>query len=208
MPEKEKYLERIIEEVKKSLGNRPKQSISHRADHPTRVWQRAKNLAFIIMEKKDIIVDMEILEIACRVHDLDESYEGKKADHVVRSMVEGELLLHKVNYPKHRIQRVLQIISEHSSEDIKTPSSIEAKILFDADKLDGLGAIGIARVFALCGQQGLSIEESISWYRSKIKKAMPHIQTEVGREIAERDLRYTNSFLEKIEEEKALLEIV
>lgn len=160
------------------------------------------------MERQDTIIDMVALEIACRIHDLDESYEGKKGDHVASSISEGEMLLRKVNYPEQRIRKILQIISEHSSENIKTPSSIEAKILFDADKLDGLGAIGIARVFALCGQQGLNIEETKKWYRAKIKKAIPYMQTEIGRDIVERDLKYTNSFLDKIEEEEAGLEVV
>jgi len=208
MPEDKKYIEWIKEEVKKSLDKKPKQSISHRVDHQNRVWQRAKNLALIIIEREDTVIDMEALEIACHIHDLSQSYEGKKADHVANSMTEGEKSLRKVNYPEDRIHQVLQIISEHSSEDIKTPSSIEAKILFDADKLDGLGAIGIARVFALCGQQGLSIDETVEWYRAKIKKAIPYMQTEIGKEIAEKQLKYVNSFLEKIEEEKTILEAI
>lgn len=208
MLENEKYIERIAEEVRKSLDKKTRQSVSHKIDHPNRVWKRAKNLALIIMERQDTVIDMEALEIACPIHDLDESYEGKKGDHVANSITEGEVLLRKVDYPEHRIRKILQIISEHSSENIKTPSSIEAKILFDADKLDGLGAIGIARVFALCGQQGLSIDETVEWYRAKIKKAIPYMQTEIGKEIAEKQLKYVNSFLKKIEEEKTMLEAV
>ena len=48
-------------------------------------------------------------------------------------------------------------MSEHSTEDNVKPSSIETKILFDADKLDCIGAIGVARAYAWAGKQGIKL---------------------------------------------------
>ena len=208
MPRKINYIQKIIKEAERSLKRKEKQSISHRMDHMERVWKRAKAIAIRMMEEQGIVIDMEALEAACRLHDLDESYEGRKADHVKDSMTDGETLMRKIKYPPCRMRKVLQIVSEHSSESIKTPTSIEAKILFDADKLDGLGAIGIARVFALCGQQGLSIAETAKWYRAKIQKAIPYMQTDIGKKLAIKNLAYVNSYLEKIEKEEAELEAI
>lgn len=199
------YIEKIIEEVKKSLNERPKQSISHRIDHFERVWKRAEFLATRIMEEQNIVIDMEALKIACYTHDLNEPFEGKKGDHVAYSLADARTLLRQADCPENITHKVLRINSEHSSENIKAPSSNEAKILYDADKLDGLGAIGIARVFALCGQQGLSISETVKWYRAKIKKALPHMQTGIGTKLAAQELKYVESFIEKIEKEIANL---
>lgn len=208
MPKPKKYVSEIEEEVKASLKSKPKQSISHGWDHLDRVRKRAKILALKIMEESGIVINVETLEIACLAHDLNESYEGKKTNHVANSVAESEAMLQKINCPKHSIQNVLQIISEHSSEDIKPPSTIEAQILFDADKLDGLGAIGIARVFALCGQQGLTIKETVQWYRAKIKKAIPYMQTAIGKKLAAKELKYVLSFLKKIEKEQKSLNAI
>lgn len=202
------YIERIIEEVKKSLAGKKNQSISHRIDHFGRVWKRAKSIAKKMMEDLDIVIDMEALEIACWIHDLNESYKGKKANHVKDSMTDGAALMRKVGCPEGLIKKVLQIISEHSSENIMAPTSVESKILFDADKLDGLGAIGIARVFALCGQQGLSISETVKWYRAKILKAIPYMRTDIGKKLAAEGLPDVISFLDEIEKEQAELEAI
>ncbi len=199
------YIEKIIKEVRRSLSERPKQSISHRIDHFERVWKRAESIAIAIMEEQNIVIDMKALKIACYTHDLNEPFDGEKGDHVAYSLTDARTLLRQADCPENVIRKVLQINSEHSSENIKTPSSFEARILYDADKLDGLGAIGIARVFALCGQQGLSINETVKWYRAKIKKALPHMQTGIGTKLAAQELKYVESFLEKIEKETANL---
>lgn len=135
--------------------------MSHQIDHPHRVWKRAEIIARETKKRQHAKVDMKALKKSCYTHDLNESYEGEKGDHVANSLTDTEALMRQANCPESEISKVLQINSEHSSENIKTQTSIEAKILFDADKLDGLGAIGIARVFALCGQQGLSIKDTV-----------------------------------------------
>jgi len=100
---------------------------------------------------------------------------------------------------------VLEIIGEHSSEDERLPSSLEAKILFDADKLDGLGAVGIARVFSFCGQKGLSSDEALCWYEWKIKKAAHMMQTEARKKMAADEMDFVRTFFEKYRDETARL---
>lgn len=202
------HIENIKKQIEKSLEKKPAQSVSHQKDHGHRVWKRAKHLAKIIMEEENIVIDMKALEIASYLHDIDESYRGKKSDHVSNSMAEADIIMANANIPKTIRQKVLRICSEHSSEVIKESTMPESDLLFDADKLDGLGAIGIARVFALCGQQGLSIMETVNWYTAKIEKVIPYMRTKAGKTIANKKLRYVLSFLDDIGEEEKILEAV
>ena len=203
MNEENKFVNQVIRKVQDMLSNKPNQSVAHRWDHLERVYKRAINLAEMSNKSQDI--DIGVLKIAALLHDIDQPYNNKQ-NHVSKSVKKAEEILHEINYPTNKIQKVIKIILEHSSEDNKQPSTLEAKILFDADKLDGLGAVGIARVFSLCGQQGLTPSQAIVWYKQKIKKAMPLMQTNVAKQIVERELAYVNSFFEKYkkEEEKLL----
>jgi len=203
MSEEDKFVNQVIRKVRDILNNKLDQSVSHRWDHVERVYKRAIKLVEMIGESRNI--DEEILKIAALLHDIDQPYNNKQ-NHVSKSLKKAEEILYELNYPANKIQKVLRVILEHSSEDNKQPSTPEAKILFDADKLDGLGAIGIARVFALSGQQGLTPSQAIEWYKQKIKKALPMMQTNIAKKIVERELAYVNSFFEKYkkEEEKLL----
>ncbi|HDD45846.1 MAG TPA: HD domain-containing protein, partial [Candidatus Aenigmarchaeota archaeon] len=160
------FVDLVIEKAKQALEENRFQSVSHKWDHVYRVYRRVIKMANEIKGKG---VDLEILKISALLHDIDQPY-NRKQSHVKRSLSKAEQILKEIGYPKEKIKKVLSIISEHSSEDEKGPTSIEAKILYDADKLDGVGAIGIARVFAFCGQNGLIPKEAIEWYRRKIEK--------------------------------------
>ncbi len=197
---KANYLKIVNEIVKELLDNNKNQSIAHRYDHALRVYKRALKIAKLL-KKQGYKINLEILGIAALLHDIDQPYYDKKG-HVKKSLKKARKILEKIGYPKEKMEKVLEIISQHSSEVQNLPSSIEAKILFDADKLDGIGALGIARVFAFCGQRGLSIEEAIKWYKSKIKKALPLLQTEIAKKKAEKELRFVYYFIKKIKQEK------
>jgi len=196
--EMKNFVDLVFEKVKQALEKNQCQSVSHRWDHIYRVYRRAIKIA---NEIKGENVNMEILKISALLHDIDQPY-NEKQNHVKRSLSKAEQILKEIGYPEEKIKKVLNVISEHSSEDDKEPTTIEAKILFDADKLDGIGAIGIARVFAFCGQNGLTPKEAIEWYRRKIEKALPKMQTKVGKEIVKRELKYVYSFFEKFKKEE------
>ncbi len=145
-------------------------------------------------------VDLELLKIAVILHDVCEPYD-KKEKHVELSVKVAKRILEKVGCPKEKARRVLEIISQHSTEKIQKPKSLEAKILFDADKLDGLGASGIARVFALFGQQGKEPERAIEWYERKIEIALKNMQTKEGKNLAKKELKFVREFLKRFKRE-------
>jgi uncharacterized protein len=173
------------------------QSVAHRFDHVERVMRNALKIAATIER-----VDYELLELAVLLHDVDQP-AGKKAEHVALSLRAAESILQQAGCPSDRANDVLTVIAEHSTEHIWTikPSTDEARILFDADKLDGLAAVGIARVFSLFGQMGLAPFEAIQWYRRKIEIASEHIQTDEGRRLFLLKLPYVQQFLSEMESE-------
>jgi uncharacterized protein len=163
------------------------QSLAHQDDH----FQRVKDIALKIAENYQ--VDQEVLGRAALLHDIDQPPE-KKHEHVELSLKKADEILK--NNPKK--EKILQVIREHSTEKITGNSSIESKILFDADKLDGLGPIGIARVFLYCGECGMTLKQAVKWYKKKIKIAMQNLQTPEGIKIAKEKLKFTNEFLTKV----------
>jgi uncharacterized protein len=179
------------------LVDTERQSVAHRMDHLERVARNARNIMVSYPE-----TDTEILLLAVLLHDVEQPFDDK-AGHVARSATVAERLLGEIVYPTERTARVLQVIREHSSEHVTTtpPTSIEAKILFDADKLDGLGPHGILRVFQLSQQMGRPLADSIVWYRGKIAVAGAHVQTEQGRAIMARKLPLVENFLAALEQE-------
>ena len=126
------FTDLVIEKVKQTLEKNCSQSVSHRLDHLSRVCKRAIKIA---NEIKGENIDMEVLKISALLHDIDQPY-NEKQNHVKRSLLKAERILKELAYPEEKIKKVLNVISEHSSEDDKEPTTIEAKILFDADKLE------------------------------------------------------------------------
>ena len=188
--------QRVRAAIKQRIDE-PTQSIAHRADHLKRVMQNASAIATTLKG-----VDSELLELAVLLHDVDQPV-GRKSEHVALSVKAAKGILEQVGCPNERAGLVLQIISEHSSEHVESmkPTSIEARILFDADKLDGLGAIGISRVFSLFGQMNSSIKEAIPWYRRKIDLSLRHLQTDEGRRLCHTRLAFVLQFIDQLESE-------
>jgi uncharacterized protein len=189
-----KLTDSVRSEVIRRVSN-PGQSVAHRFDHIERVMQNALAIATTIDG-----VDHEILELAVLLHDVEQP-AGKKAEHVELSLRAAEEILKQAACPDDRAKKVLRVIAEHSTEHVRTiqPSTNEAKILFDADKLDGLSAVGIARVFALFGQMDLAPLQAIEWYKQKIEIALEYIQTAEGRRLCGSRLPYVQQFLSQIE---------
>jgi uncharacterized protein len=184
----------VKSEVIKRVSN-PGQSVAHRFDHVERVMRNALKIAATIEG-----VDYEILELAVLLHDVDQP-AGRKAEHVELSLLAAEGILRQAGCPSDRVTAVLAVIAEHSTEHVRNikPSTDEARILFDADKIDGLAAVGIARVFSLFGQMGLPPFDAIQWYQRKIEIASEYIQTDEGRRLLLLRLPYVRQFLSEME---------
>ena len=153
---KTERLEKLEELVREYLESKEQQSPAHRFDHAKRVMLRALHLAEIYGGNK------ELLAAAALLHDVEEDYDAKDG-HAARSADRAEEFLRKAGFNQPEIEEVKDLIKSHSTEDDFDAESIEARILFDADKLDGVGAIGIARVFMYAGKLGMSVSDAVEW---------------------------------------------
>jgi uncharacterized protein len=119
----------------------------HGFDHILRVYNMAEKLA--ITEG----ADLEIVRAAALLHDAQGSQttggEKGRQDHHHASSNFAKQVLQAENWPPERIEAVQHCIRAHRFRDnTESPQTLEAKILFDADKLDVIGAIGVARTIA------------------------------------------------------------
>ena len=115
--------------------------------HDTEHIYRVLNYALDIMEHECDEVDGELLTISCLLHDIGrtEQYANPKIDHAICGAEKAHKWLVENGYSCEFADVVKGCISTHRFRSDNPPKSIEAKILFDADKLDACGAVGIAR---------------------------------------------------------------
>jgi len=163
--------------------------------------------------------DMEVLLTAALLHDAQGSHpgEGARDDHHLRSAEFAGKLLAEMGWNESRIQAVQACIIAHRYRKDDIPQSLEAKVLFDADKLDVLGAIGVVRALAYAFQVNVpSFSEPSSsflttWekqpgephsayheYLFKLKKIASILLTPSARKIAESRQKVLNDFFDEL----------
>lgn len=173
---------------------------AHDKAHVYRVLYMALAIA---REQRD--VDLDILTAACLLHDIGRP-EQFSDPHVCHALAGGEKayrFLLGLEWTENRAGRVRACVQSHRYRGDNPPSTLEAKILFDADKLDVAGAIGIARTFLYIGQVSGSLyslnddgrvldgttdtEPSFFHeYKFKLEKLYDGFYTPVARQMAER----------------------
>jgi len=176
----------------------------HDVEHVFRVLEVS-----IILQRKHG-GDLRKLVLACLLHDVGRGSE----DHAMASARLAKELLRGTEF-SGIIDDVSRIIEEHSYGSGRRPTSIESMILQDADRIDALGAIGIARVFAYGGHMGRSLYDlekprnygCLGHFFSKIMRLPEAMNTEMGRKIAEERLRVVRLFVERMLREISLDDI-
>jgi len=168
---------------------------SHDDGHTKRVIR----LALYIAEREN--ADAEVVRKAAELHDV----ARDEPNHAVEGARIAREVLRKEGYDEDFIEKVAHCIEAHSfSAGIKS-RTLEAKVLSDADRLDAIGAIGIARAFLYSGEHGRSIEDTLKHFREKLLKLKDLMETETGRKIAERRHEFLVEFYKKLEKELAEL---
>jgi uncharacterized protein len=136
-------IDSIKNEVKKIMDN----DSAHDFDHVMRVYKNAQKIC-----KKEKVNEKLVL-CATLLHDIVSYPKSDKRSKMssTESAKKSKLILKKYDFLKEETITISDAIRDHSFSQNKTPESIVGKILQDADRLDALGAIGIARVFATGG---------------------------------------------------------
>ena len=140
-----KSLESLKQEIQLKMSN----DSAHDFDHIMRVYKNAQKIC-----KKEK-TDEKLVLSAVLLHDVISYPKSDKRSKLssLKSSEVSKQILKKYNFTENEIQIISDAINDHSFSQNKTPKTIEGKILQDADRLDAIGAIGIARVFAVAGSE-------------------------------------------------------
>lgn len=214
MIEKEEYLkhalivEKTAEYVRKKLREA---EAGHDWQHVKRVWNNAKYIA-----QKERKGDLLVIELSALLHDIadakfhngDESIGPCLTDRFLRSQnMSEEVITH--------VTKIVENISFRKRHQSKDFHSIELEILQDADRLDAIGAIGIARVFNFGGYfnrplyapgelevetgstNGINRKHSIGHFYEKLLLLADMMNTRTGRELAKERHKFMLAFLDQ-----------
>lgn len=186
----------------------------HGFDHILRVLTLAERLA----DREG--ADFEIVHAAVLLHDAQQK-PTHRAEHHLASAKFAEQILQAEGWPAERIKAVLHCIRAHRfRDDREQPLTLEAKILFDADKLDAIGATGVARAIAYAIRAGkpfytpvsqhfrdtgeLETGELHSAYHEhvyKLVKIQARLFTPSGRELGAKRHAFMEEFFQRLQAE-------
>ena len=177
-------------ELAVEMEKAPSPSEVHAKDHILRVLKRCIRLG----EKLD--ADLEILVAAVYLHDLGRHYIDDKA-HGALSALKAEPVLERINFPQEKRATVLHAISVHdvgaTPEDRVT---LESKILYDADKIDTLGVVGILRYI-----RHFYGKKPIDYMLDDIDARWEGLALPETRDLALQDYRYIKDYFAQLKEE-------
>ena len=201
--------EEVFERIRKEAENYYKHS-HHDKSHAERVMR----LALKIAENENEAVDVEVLKAAALLHDVARFLEdeGKVEDHAEEGARIAKEILERVGFPPEKIGKVVYCIRVHRFRKGVTPRTNEAKILQDADRLDMLGAIGIARAFARGGWMNVPFYDPsippkkvydgksstvINHFYEKVLKIKETLHTKTAKEIGKERHKFVEEFIDR-----------
>lgn len=187
---------------------------SHDYYHTMRVYNMAKYIASNEKSNNDIV------ELSALLHDVD---DYKLSPKTYENMSNAKKFLYDNNIEENVVNQICEIIQDvaFKGKDTKTPSTIEGKIVQDADRLDALGAVGIARAFTYGGNKNrvlydkdilpnldMSEEEyrnhvstTINHFYEKLFKLKDLMNTKTAKKLAEERDSYMHEFIDRFKDE-------
>ena len=182
-------VEKATAYVKKHLSHEP---TGHDFHHAIRVY----NMAVYLSIGKD--VDDDVIALASLLHDLDDPKIAKAGS----SLAMDFLKENTDEITKNQVMDIIANMSFSSYKKGKLLDTLEGKIVQDADRLDALGAVGIARCFAYSGKTGrmiydYSIEDdsAIAHFYQKLFTLDSLMNTVEARSIAEKRIEFMKDYL-------------
>ena len=198
----------LIEQVQEAAKNFFSAArTSHDWDHTQRVAALARHIA------QAEGADLEVVVTAACLHDIGRATQDASNGTICHAAKGAELavpLLDALNLPRDKKENILHCIRSHRFRKGEEPRTLEAQVLFDADKLDSIGAIGVARAFAFAGEVGARLHspekdpcktkpytEDDTGFREfevKLKKVKDRMQTQEGKRLAQKRHAFMTAF--------------
>ena len=222
MEEKYQKIKKIVEKESEWTD------AGHDINHTIRVYDLCLRLA------KDMgSVDFEVLKLSALLHDIGGAKElqdkSGKTCHAKESAKMAQKILKKFGYSQNKINKIIHCILSHRYKTGIKPETKEAKILSDADKLESIGALGVARNFIWVGTNNAKmyaetdlkeyIKENLYGgkingrikdktnhnpffeFELKSKRIPKKLHTQTAKEIAKERVLYMKSFFDRLKEE-------
>jgi len=164
--------------------------------------------------------DMDVLRAAAYLHDIGRVFQdasGGEVCHAEKGAQMAGPLVEKLPLTDNQKQNIIHCIRSHRFRNHFQPGTVEAKVLFDADKLDAIGAVGVARAFLFAGEVGArlhnpdieaenakSYSENDTGYREfkvKLCKIKDRMLTAEGRKLARERHAFMNEFFKRFLDE-------
>jgi len=199
-------LENLKKVVKSKLG---KNDPAHDFEHVMRVYRNAERICKTENGNKKLILSAVLL------HDIIKIKNRK--DSALKSARLSEKILKQNYFSDNEIKIISDAIKEHSFSKGKIPSTIEGKILQDADRLDAIGAIGLARVFSFSGSNNRPFYDpkdpfsknrnlndnkwAIDHFYEKLLTLEQKMNTKTGKTIAKKRTKTLKDFLKELKNE-------
>ena len=165
----------------------------HDIAHSVRVYKNALKIA-----ETEPSCDMLVVSLAALLHDAD---DHKLFDN--ENNENARAFLNSNGVPADKTEEIIKVINSvsFSHNRGKKPETIEGMIVQDADRLDAIGAIGIARTFAYGGEHGRSIDESVQHFYDKLLLIRDELNTEAAKKAASKRHDFLEAFISELNDE-------
>lgn len=217
----------VMENIQKAVEGELSCS-AHDMEHINRVH------ILCLRVSKGLDLDVDVLRAAALLHDIarvkEDNDNSGRTDHAMLSAEMAEPILRDAGFPEEKIPHVQACIRSHRFKTGLRAESPEAEVLFDADKLDIMGAIGLARGFVWTGRNGGHIFRKVQdineyarenleggklggrvidktkhspqiEYEIKWKRIGERLHTQEAKKIFEERREFVEAFLERLEKE-------
>ncbi len=205
----------LLEAIKKFARQHFNNSqVSHAWDHTLRVYRLCERIG----SKEG--ADMNVLMAAAYLHDIGRASQDASNGAVCHAQEGARIarpFIYELPVSRNRKENIIHCIKAHRYRGNQGPKSLEAKVLFDADKLDAIGAIGIARAYLFAGEVGarlhtpdVKVEVSRPYsendtgfreYRVKLRKIRDRMLTKEGRRLADARHAFMEDFFKRFTKE-------
>jgi uncharacterized protein len=187
---------------------------SHDWEHTERVFRLCRHIAAAEG------ADMDVVLAAALLHDIGRAEEfrtnGRRC-HAAEGAERARELLRHAGISEGEAEAVAGCVATHRFRGGNPPQTLEARVLYDADKLDSIGAVGIGRAFLFAGEVGATLHDPAvdpgatqpysredTAYREflvKLRHVKDRMLTETGRAMAEERHRFMVGYFERLNQE-------
>ena len=158
-------------------------------------WHIDRVLSFAYQLQSIYGGDLDVITAAVIMHDLgrsDPDLHGQ--DSIEKSIALARRILARIDFPPDKAEQVIKAIDEHDKPEIR-PSTVEGRVLKDADFLGGFGAWGILRICLWAGETGGGVDQVLDRLEHRMPRRLEHLEFVESRCLAREEMAFTDLFV-------------